>query len=83
MKLMVRRCSKVLGRVKIGKAQRERLLDEFERSGLNGIKFAAVASVTTKRLPHGCKSAGGSWVLMLRFSLWMNRRRLNALRFVR
>jgi|GEM_PF-254166 len=35
----------VLGRVKTCKAQRERLLDEFERSGLSGTKFAAVVGV--------------------------------------
>lgn len=35
----------VLGRVKTSRAQRERLLDEFERSGLSGTKFAAVAGV--------------------------------------
>jgi hypothetical protein len=35
----------VLGRVKTCKAQRERLLDEFERSGLSGTKFAGVAGV--------------------------------------
>lgn len=35
----------VLGRVKTGAQQREALLDEFERSGLSGTKFAAVAGV--------------------------------------
>lgn len=35
----------VLGRVKTSEPQRERLLDEFERSGLSGTKFAAVAGV--------------------------------------
>ena len=35
----------VLGRVKTATAQREALLDEFERSGLCGTKFAAVAGV--------------------------------------
>lgn len=35
----------VLGRVKTSKVQRERLLNEFERSGLSGTKFAAVAGV--------------------------------------
>ena len=31
------------GRVKRSRAQREQLLDEFERSGLSGTKFAALA----------------------------------------
>ncbi len=35
----------VLGRVKTGARQRERVLDEFERSGLSGMKFAAVAGI--------------------------------------
>jgi hypothetical protein len=35
----------VLGRVKTGAVQREAMLDEFERSGLSGTKFAAVAGV--------------------------------------
>lgn len=35
----------VLGRVKTGAQQREAMLDEFERSGLSGTKFAAVAGV--------------------------------------
>lgn len=35
----------VLGRVKTGARQREAMLDEFERSGLSGTKFAAVAGV--------------------------------------
>ncbi len=35
----------VIGRVKTGARQRERVLDEFERSGLSGMKFAAVAGI--------------------------------------
>jgi hypothetical protein len=35
----------VLGRVKTAPARREQLLDEFERSGLSGQKFAALAGV--------------------------------------
>jgi hypothetical protein len=35
----------VLGRVKTSERQREAMLDEFERSGLSGTKFAAVAGV--------------------------------------
>lgn len=35
----------VLGRVKTGTRQREAMLDEFERSGLSGTRFAAVAGV--------------------------------------
>jgi hypothetical protein len=35
----------VLGRVKMPAARREQLLDEFERSGLTGQKFAAVVGV--------------------------------------
>jgi hypothetical protein len=34
-----------LGRVKTPAARREQLLDEFERSGLSGTKFAALAGV--------------------------------------
>ncbi len=35
----------VLGRVKTPKERREELLDEFEKSGLTGQKFAALAGV--------------------------------------
>jgi hypothetical protein len=35
----------VLGRVKTPVARREQLLDEFERSGLTGQKFAAVVGI--------------------------------------
>ena len=35
----------VLGRVKTPKARREQLLDEFERSGLPGQKFAELAGI--------------------------------------
>lgn len=35
----------VLGRVKTDAGQRESILDEFERSGLSGTKFAAVTGV--------------------------------------
>ena len=35
----------VLGRVKTPKTRREQLLDEFERSGLPGLKFAELAGV--------------------------------------
>ena len=35
----------VLGRVKHGPGQRERILDKFERSGVSGPKFAALAWV--------------------------------------
>ena len=35
----------VLGRVKTLKARREQLLDEFERSGLPGLKFAELAGI--------------------------------------
>ena len=34
-----------LGRVKSDAAQRERILDEFERSGLSGVKFSAVVGI--------------------------------------
>jgi len=37
--------SDAVGRVKRSRAQRERLLDEFERSGLSGTKFAALAGI--------------------------------------
>ena len=35
----------VLGRVKTPKARREELLDEFERSGLPGVKFAELVGI--------------------------------------
>ena len=35
----------VLGRVKTPKVRREQLLDEFERSGLAGLKFAELAGI--------------------------------------
>ena len=35
----------VLGRMKTPKARREQLLDEFERSGLSGQKFAELAGI--------------------------------------
>jgi len=35
----------VLGRVKMPQERREQLLDEFERSGLSGQKFAALAGI--------------------------------------
>jgi hypothetical protein len=35
----------VLGRVQTPKARREELLDEFERSGLPGLKFAELAGI--------------------------------------
>ena len=35
----------VLGRVRTPKARREQLLDEFERSGLPGLKFAELAGI--------------------------------------
>ena len=35
----------VLGRVKMPKLRREQLLDEFERSGLPGLKFAELAGI--------------------------------------
>jgi hypothetical protein len=44
----------VLGRVRMSKARREKLLDEFERSGLPGLKFAEL----------GWKRATGAKVLM-------------------
>jgi hypothetical protein len=47
-----------LGRMQTPVARREQLLDEFERSGLSGKKFAAVVGVkyptlaTWKGVPH-------------------------------
>ena len=35
----------MLGRVKTPKARREQLLDEYERSGLPGLKFAELAGI--------------------------------------
>jgi hypothetical protein len=40
----------VLGRVKTPKARREQLLDEFERSGLSGQKFAELAGIKYQTL---------------------------------
>jgi hypothetical protein len=40
----------VLGRVETTTPQRETLLDEFERSGLSGTKFAAVVGVNARPL---------------------------------
>lgn len=34
-----------LGRVRVPKERQEALLDEFERSGLSGVKFAALAGI--------------------------------------
>ena len=34
-----------LGRVKTDEGQREAILDEFERSGLSGVKFSGVAGI--------------------------------------
>ena len=34
-----------LGRVTVGEAQREALLDEFERSGMKGVPFARLVGV--------------------------------------
>jgi len=48
----------VLGRVTVTKAQREALLDEFERSGLSGPRFAAMVGLkyqtfaTWRRMGH-------------------------------
>jgi len=40
----------VLGRVKTPKARREQLLDEFERSGVSGQKFAELAGMKYQTL---------------------------------
>lgn len=57
----------VLGRVKTPKARREQLLDEFERSGLPGLKFAELAGIKyqtfatwaqKRRRPRGDYAAG-------------------------
>ncbi len=40
----------VLGRVKTPKARREQLLDEFERSGVSGQKFAELAGIKYQTL---------------------------------
>jgi transposase len=40
----------VLGRMKTPKARREHLLDEFERSGLSGQKFAELAGIKYQTL---------------------------------
>ena len=54
-----------LGRVKTGAAQQESILEAFERSGLSGIKFAAVVGVKyatfaswVQRRKRGRKSRG-------------------------
>src|SRR5690348_11063090 len=57
----------VLGRVRTPKARREQLLDEFERSGLPGLKFAELAGIKyqtfatwaqTRRRQRGDYAAG-------------------------
>jgi hypothetical protein len=48
----------VLGRIKTPAARREQLIDEFERSGLSGCKFAELAGLKYKTSPPGCKSDG-------------------------
>ena len=40
-----------VGRVQTPAARRESLLDEFERSGLNGTKFAALAGIKYPTFP--------------------------------
>ncbi len=39
-----------LGRIKTPRERRERLLDEFERSGLSGVKFAALVGLKYQTL---------------------------------
>jgi hypothetical protein len=51
--------SDVLGRVKSPRARQEALLDEFERSGVSGKKFAALVGINTRRSRRGCKDGGG------------------------
>ena len=49
------------GRVRTPAARRESLLDEFERSGLSGTKFAALGrDQISRRLPLGRRSGDGS-----------------------
>ena len=43
----------VLGRVKAPAARREQLLDEFERSGLTGLKFAELAGIKYQTFATG------------------------------
>jgi hypothetical protein len=50
------------GRVHTPAARRESLLDEFERSGLSGAKFAALAGIKYQTfLPRG-RPGGANWV---------------------
>ena len=49
----------VLGRVKHSPKQRERILDEFERSGVSGPKFAAPAPVKYQTFATWSRSVNG------------------------
>ena len=50
----------VLGRVKTPVARREQLLDEFERSGLSGKKFAELLGLKYQTFASGHKSGDGN-----------------------
>ena len=55
----------VLGRVRTPRERREHLLDEFERSGLSGQKFAVLAGIKYRHLRRGRSSGGDNAVLIL------------------
>ena len=50
----------VLGRVKTPPERREALLDEFEKSGMSGVKFAQFIGVKYQTWAPGCRCGAGS-----------------------
>jgi len=41
-----------IGRVRLPRARREELLDEYERSGISGVQFAAYVGIKYSTLAH-------------------------------
>ena len=58
----------VMGRVRTPKARRQALLEEFERSGVSGKKFAGLVGVRRK----GSLLETRSWQGRKGFAEWMN-----------
>jgi hypothetical protein len=56
-----------LGRVKTPVARREQLLEEFERSGLSGIKYAALVGRWTASEPSTARTPGDRQAERLEF----------------
>ena len=48
----------VLGRMRTSAARREILLDEFEKSGLSGTKFAQLSGIKYQTWRRGCRIVG-------------------------